>query len=578
MKLRPYQIECRDNVLAELRNGSKSTLAVMPTGTGKTVVFGHVAQEWTRKTGSRVLVLAHREELIFQARDKIGWITGHTPDVEMAEFRASRSGLFGDSNVVVSSIQTQNAGRQCDLCGGKGTLERDGVESEPCPECLEGLVRRMQRFDPREFGLLIIDEAHHATAETYQRVIRFYSEGNPDLRVMGVTATPDRHDEAALGQIFDSVAFEYGILDAINDGWLVPIHQEFVTCEDLDFSAIRTTAGDLNGGDLAEVMEEERALHGVAGPTLEIAGNRPTLVFATSVAHADRMAEIFNRHKPDSAICIHGGTPAEQRRNLLKRYSRGEFQFLVGCGVFLEGFDEPRIEVVAMARPTKSRALYAQAVGRGTRPVDPPTQETPEARKAAIAASAKPRVHVLDFVGNAGRHKLVTTADILGGNYADDVIERAVQEAKKRGGCIDMQAELFAAERATLEEKRRERSQLTSKAKYSRQQIDPFDVFDMTPEREAEYHRGKPASDKQKTMLERVGINTRGMTRHQASRLIGEVIRRRESGECSYKQARLLSRFGFDTHVGFQEASSIIDAIASNGWKRPVEEPAEVPF
>lgn len=580
MKLRPYQEQCANSILSELGNGSRSTLAVMPTGTGKTVVFARIAKDW--KDG-RVLVIAHREELIFQASDKIGRAMNLTPEIEMGELRAAKSGLFVNSHVVVSSVQTQNAGPKCRLCDGSGSVAGpDGLL--PC-NCLDGFERRMMRFDPHEFGLLIIDEAHHATAQSYKRVHDWYSR-NPNIKILGVTATPDRHDEAALGRIFGSVAFEYGILDAINDGWLVPIQQEFVRCNNLDFSRCRTTAGDLNGADLEKVLIEEKALHEVTTPTIEIAAGRPTLVFATSVAHAELMAEIFNRHKTDSAICIHGGTPSEDRRSRLRRYACGEFQFLCGCGVFLEGFDEPRIEVIAMARPTKSRALYAQAVGRGTRPIVPPTAETAEERRAAIAGSAKPGVLVLDFVGNSGVHKLITTADILGGNYEDEIIERAEKNAQKKSGPVDMREELENAEREKLDERRRDEearrkreSVTASKAEYSRRTIDPFSVFDMAPRREPEYHKAGKPSDKQIALLKRCGLTDRelsGLTKFKASRLIGEVFARRDKGLCTYKQARVLAKYGHATHKTVQEASVIMNQLAANGWQQPQPEP--VPF
>jgi len=569
MRLRSYQQECHGNIIEALSNGKRSTLAVMPTGCGKTVVFGHVAKSWEGR--GRVLVIAHREELIFQAQDKVGRVTGEKPDIEMGDFWAQRHGLLSGSNVVISTVQTQNAGKKCSYCGGEG-----GIDGEKCNQCVDGQMRRMMRFDPDEFGLLIIDEAHHAVATGYQRVIDYYSR-NPNLRVLGVTATPDRKDEAALGQVFDSVAFEYGVLDAINDGWLVPIMQQWVVCEDLDFSKIKTTAGDLNIGELEDVLTAEKALHQVTSPTIEIAGDRATLVFAASVAHAELMAEIFNRHKPNSAICIHGGTDGELRRQLLKEYSQGKYQFLCGCGVFLEGFDEPRIDCIAMARPTKSRALYAQAIGRGTRPIVPPMEETPELRRAGIAASRKPELLVLDFVGNSGRHKLISTADILGGKYPDEVVDRAIANAKKdaeaeekQGGRqkpVDMLEKLADAQKQLDEERRKH---IVAKSRHSVTVVSPFDVFDLKPQREPGWHQGRKPSDKMIAVLENAGIDWKKNTYTENKQLITEIFRRRSDGLCTYKQAKILQKYGQPTNVGFKEASSIIDAIAKNGWQ-PIE-------
>ena len=190
MKLRPYQSAASDAIFKEWQDND-STLVVMPTGGGKTVLFADVIR---RVFPRRALVIAHREELIFQARDKIERVTGLKADVEMGESRAD-AGLFGPARVVVSTIQTQ-------CSGGDGG-------------------GRMSKFDPSQFGLLIIDEAHHATSPSYRRVIDYY-RSNPALKVLGVTATPDRADEQALGQVFQSVAFDYEVLDAIHDGWLVP--------------------------------------------------------------------------------------------------------------------------------------------------------------------------------------------------------------------------------------------------------------------------------------------------------------------------------------------------------------------
>lgn len=524
------------------------TLTVMPTGTGKTVLFAFVAKHWIDNDLGRVLVMAHREELIFQARAKIEQVTGEVPDVEMADSRADMGGYHAKSKVVITSVQTM---------------------------CRES---RHSRFDPSDFTLLIIDEAHHATAASYRKVIDHFSQ-NPNLKILGVTATPDRADEQALGQIFESVAFEYSIQDAIEDGWLVPIEQQFVMVEGLDLSGVRTTAGDLNEGDLTRIMETEENLHGIVDPTIQLAGDTPTLVFASSVDHADRMAEIFNRHRPESAVCLHGKTPREERRDKLRAFSRGEYQYLCNCGLFLEGFDETSIGVVAMARPTKSRALYAQAVGRGTRPLPGIVDglEDSEARRLAIGHSRKPNVLVLDFVGNSGRHKLVSTADILGGNYDDNVIELAGNLARKksaRGESSDMLGELKAAQEQIEAEARRRRAAVVAKANFRAQSVNPFDVFDLTPKREPGWHKGRKPTDKQVATLQKFKVPQKdidGLSFCGASQLLDTLIARMKNNQCTYKQAALLRKHGYSTDVSMKEATGIIDALAKNHWRRPVE-------
>jgi superfamily II DNA or RNA helicase len=547
LKLRPYQ-SAAVAAIEEAWKSTAATLMVLPTGTGKTVAFAHILDRMPR---GRAMVVAHREELIWQASDKIHAVTGEKPDVEMADLRASTT-LYGKARFVVSSVQTQCAGRD----GG-----------------------RMGRFHPEEFAVLVVDEAHHATSPTYRRVIDHYRQ-NPALKVLGCTATPDRHDEQALGQIFESVAYDYEILDAINDGWLVPIRQRAVVVKDLDLSSVRTTAGDLNGADLARIMEYEEVLHGIATPTIDLAAGRKTLVFAASVAHADRLCEIFNRHLPDSARFVCGTTPKEERRSMLKDYAAGRFQILTNVGVATEGFDDPGIQVIVMARPTKSRALYAQMAGRGTRPLPGLVDryDAPENRTAAIASSAKPACEVIDFVGNSGRHKLISTADILGGTYADDVVARAREIVEKAAGAaVDMGETLLDAQRELAEERERERRRkLRVAARWVARDVDPFDILGIEPVRERGWDKGRVLSPKMAALLEKQGVSTHGLTFAEGRRLCAEICKRFDEKKCSFKQARLLARHGYDPGVSFVEARRLIDGLAANGWRRP-DEPVAAP-
>jgi superfamily II DNA or RNA helicase len=540
----------------------RSTLTVQATGTGKTIVMGETAARWPQ---GRVMVLAHRDELVRQGAEKIGRMCSETCGIEMADEHQSENSMYSKPRVVVASVQSLTSKR------------RDKY--------------RFEKFDPFEFGLLMIDEAHHATAPTYRKVIDWFYQNN-DLRLLGVTATPDRTDEEALGQVFDSVAFEYGILDAVNDGWLVPIEQQFVHVEGLDLSGCKSHKNDLQDSDVAKVMQQEGLLHKVVDPVIRLAGDSPTLVFAASVEHAHRMAEIFNRHKPGSAHAIDGGTDKEIRRSQLKAFSRGEFQYLVNMGVFLEGFDEPSIGCVAMARPTKSRALYAQVAGRGTRPLPGIVDEStdPEERKRLIAASGKPSMLMLDFVGNSGRHKLVCTADILGGNESDEVIERATDNAKKEstaGRKVNMRDEIDKAKEELEEELRqkheRERSEqaaaaqrkhVIAKAKFSTKAVNPFDIFDIVPKREPGWHKGRRPSEGMKNALAKFKVDQAtidGLSFCQAKEMLDLCVSRMKKGLCTIKQAKQLSRFGYSPDMTFDEARKVMDALAKNNWQRPKE-------
>jgi len=358
---RDYQTEAHDAIFKEWETVC-STLVVAPTGCGKTVLFAMVCKTVQPK---RAMVIAHREELIWQARDKIHKVTGLECGVEMADLFVNNS-LFGDTPVIISTVQTQNSSN--------------------------GDRKRMGRFNPKDFGVLIIDESHHGTAESYKSLINYYKVNNPDIKILGVTATPDRTDEEALGQVFETVAFDYEILDAIHDGWLVPVEQQFVTVSGLDFSEIRTTAGDLNNADLAAVMEAEDNMQRVASASIQIIGNRRAIVFTASVKQAETVCNILNRHKPDMSEWVCGATNKDVRRELLDKFQKGERQVVCNCGVLTEGFDDPGVEVIIMARPTKSRSLYAQMAGRSTRPLSGLVDglADKDARKAAIQSSAKP--------------------------------------------------------------------------------------------------------------------------------------------------------------------------------------------
>lgn len=557
---RLYQHRCNKATIEALADNQR-TLVVKPTGTGKTVTFCHLIEKMVFGN-QRCLIVAHKDELIRQAFAKVTQITGEEPGVEKASEWADReTSMYSHVNrrrVIVTSVQTMNSKM--------------------------GERRRMNRFNPMDFDLVIIDEAHHAVAQTYQRLIDWFCT-NPACRIVGYTATPDRADELALGKVFQSVAFDYELPDAIKDGWLVPIRQQFVECTGLDLSNVSTTAGDLNQGELAAIVEEEQQLHGMVEPTIEIAGDRQTIFFATTVKQAERACEIFNRHRSQSAFIIHAKTPEEERRELVRKFTAGDLQFFCNVGIATEGFD-CSAAVVAVARPTKSRPLYTQMVGRGTRP-DPSivpelnAEDMPrgseEARRNIIAESCKPNMLVLDFVGNSGRHKLIHVGDLLGGKYDDDVLEEAEKQAREkgaRGESVDMDEELLDAAQQVGELGVRRRKMVRIRAQWKTRDVDPFDVFDVRTERVKGWHIGRPPTPKQMAALTKFGVDEKRisvMNFSQASQLMDILVQRIKSDQCSYKQAKLLARLGLSNDVGFAEASSMIDRVQANGWKVPPE-------
>ena len=330
--LRDYQIEIRDAVLTELNSGVTSTLYVQPTGTGKTEVALDIIDQWPDKS-CQILCIAHRQELIYQPFNRWQQKTGEYGNMEMAEFRKGKSRLTFAS---------------------KDSLHPDRL--------------RKAFPDPKAVGLIWIDEAHHlaATSKSYNHILEYFTEANFDCRYFGCTATPDRTDELALGQMFNSVAADYPLIahdepNAIGDGWLVPIEQEIVIVEELAFEGVGSRGGDFIDGQLQKMLMENKGVERIVAATRQIADGRTTLLFAAGIEQAVLEAEILNAEQPDSAYVIASRIPEgkdfewvvpsqdrERRQRMLKRWSRGEFPYLANVGVFTEGMDEPTIACISM--------------------------------------------------------------------------------------------------------------------------------------------------------------------------------------------------------------------------------------
>lgn len=473
----------------------------------------------------RVLILAHREELIHQAVDHASNV-GITAGIEMGTFRARRE------PVVVSSIQTQIASGKCRACRGLG-----------CDFCHNGRVRRMERFDPFDFGLVIVDEGHHATAKSYRTVLNHYRQ-NPNLKVLLVTATPRRADGVGLHNVCDSVAYEMDLREAIGEGWLCPIRQRFVTVHSLDLSKVGTKAGgDLADGDLERAFlgdnekEEEARLHEIAKPCVDQANGQPLLVFASGCEHAEKLTGAFMAYGVRAELVL-GRTDKEERRRIVNRYKSGETQVLIGVGVFTEGFDAPGTAVVGIARPTKSESLYLQMIGRATRPLAGIVDGLmdAESRRASIAASGKPHCVVLDFVGNSGRHKLISVADVLAGTDVNTFdMEAAIKLAKQADSDVDMEELLENAKQAreakekAAEERRIQATQhKAERAEYTAQDVDLFAGRNFDPFTD---YRPTPvgASQKQVAYLMKLGVPADVATNYskrQAGKVIDELSKK----------------------------------------------------
>lgn len=508
VELRDYQEEAIEAVFREWKT-VRSTLIVHATGLGKTVTAGGICRR-VADDGGRILFLAHRGELLRQACDKMSRFFGLECEVEKAGERVSR--LFAPQ-VVAGSVQS--------LCQD----------------------RRLAEFDADTFDAVIVDEAHHAPAATYRKILDYFG----GAKVLGVTATPDRADGLALRNVFESVAHAFELRDAIAAGYLAPIRQKSVFVEDLDLSQVRTVAGDLHQGQLEEVLLEDKVLHEIAAPMKDLIGARPTILFTVSVAQAYRLAECLQGYLGEGrAEAIDGTADEITRRRMYEAFARGDVQVMVNCALLTEGFDAPHASCVAIARPTTSRALFSQMVGRGTR-----------------LHPGKEDCLVLDFVGNAGKHRLVTPLDILDGSDIDDETRELAKKKADDGMAVHEAIDAAAADIAAL--RRRLRAQ--ARARFRAEDVDPFEILG-APNRPGRWG-GVPATRAQIEMLERAGIKAGDVDKGQASALISQIIARREKGLCTFKQARRLASYGLNPDVSFKDAREALDAIAANGWKAP---------
>ena len=356
---RPYQTEALRIVLSKLRDGVTRQLISIPTGTGKTICFGLVAEALRTRT----LVIAHREELLHQARQKIRLVY---PDADIGILKAK---------------------------------ERGGLQSEICVASIQTAIRHIDKLKARGYNLLICDEAHHAPSATYKRLFAElgFMQRDPDKLLLGVTATAYRGDSLGLGEIFEEIVFERSILTMMRAGYLCDIRGLSVNTGE-DISCVHLRTGDFAVNELASLVDipERNAL--VADTYLEHGEGRRGVVFGVKVEHAQHLAEAF-RERGVACEAVYGEMPADERQNILTRYANHELQMLTNVGVLTEGWDVPDTDIIMMARPTKSRGLYVQCVGRGLR----------------IAPNKKDCL-LIDFVDIAKRHDLCGVGTLAGKN------------------------------------------------------------------------------------------------------------------------------------------------------------------
>lgn len=385
MELRSYQSDCINQIRQAYQSGINRQVVVLATGLGKTVIFSHIIDSLVKKTGKKALILAHREELLIQAKNKIYSVN---PELK-ADIEKAGDWAEDHADVVIASV---------------ATIGRNGSD-------------RIKRLNPKEFGIVVIDEAHHASADTYKNVLRHFGllkgEGDNDGRILllGVTATPSRNDNKGIDAIFDKVPYEYGVVQAIKDGWLARIRAWRINTA-TDLSSVKKTAGDFNLGELGDAVNNNDRNTLIIKSYQERVPGQQALCFAVDVAHAKELSKQFNEAGIPAGFVIGDST---DRKEVLEKFAKRELKVVVNCMVLTEGFDEPGIEAILMARPTQSGILFQQMVGRGTR-----------------LNEGKEFLTVIDFVDNTFRQSLQTTASLLGMKGALDFKGNDILEVQEK--------------------------------------------------------------------------------------------------------------------------------------------------
>lgn len=514
-QLRPYQAEAKQAILAAWDEGYRKTLLVLPTGCGKTVVFSSVTENQVNK-GHRVLIMAHRGELLDQAADKLKEASGLDSVLEKAESTSLGSFL----PVTVGSVQS---------------LAQE---------------KRLARFPNDYFQDIIVDEAHHCLSDSYKRVLDHFPQAN----ILGVTATPDRGDMKNLGEFFDSKAYEYSMTDAIREGYLCPIKAQMIPLE-LDIGSVGLSSGDFAAGEIGCALEPY--LYQIAQEMKTYCQGRKTVVFLPLIATSQKFCRMLNDIGL-SAAEVNGNS--DDRSEVLADFENGRYDVLCNSMLLTEGWDCPSVDCIVILRPTKIRSLYQQMVGRGMR-----------------LSPGKENLLLLDFLWMTARHDLCRPSSLIS---KDEKIAQMIDERMKTDeDGVDLIDAEEQAERDILAEREAALAkQLAEMRGKKRKLVDPLQYAlsiaaeDLTNYVPTFAWEMAPPSEKQIAFLERRGIFADSVRNAGlASLLIDRLKRRQDAGLATPKQIRCLERYGF-RQVGtwqFEDASSLISRLADNRWRVP---------
>ncbi len=521
MTLRPYQQQAIQEVERAFEE-VRSTLIVLATGCGKTIIFSHLAAREVKR-GGRVLILAHRGELLQQAIDKLRAATGIVAGLEKAEETSDVDCDEPPYTVVVGSVQSMKS------------------------------AKRLARFKPDDFTLIVIDECHHALTSTYSAVIEHF----PHARLLGVTATPDRGDLRSLGEVFEKIAFEYSIVQAIQDGYLCPIRAQTVPLQ-IDLSGVAKQGGDYQAAGLGSALEPY--LHQICHEIKERCKNRKTIVFTPLIATSRKMLDIFAQEGVTEVREVNG--ESDDRRDVLDWFSRGpKGCVLLNSMLLTEGYDEPTVDCICVLRATKVRALFTQMVGRGTR-----------------LAPDKQNLLLLDFLWMTQTHDLCRPACLLTDDDEIASVITAKQESLDASAELEVSPETLAdAESETV--KKREKALAERLEKMRRRKaglVDPLQyAYSVQDVNLTNY---QPLTDRdaanptmqQLDALEKLGFGAPA-TFGEAELLIKQHDARRAAGLSTPKQIRFLESKGFRNVAKWtkQQAQKMTQRIIVCNWRIP---------
>jgi superfamily II DNA or RNA helicase len=446
----PHQQGAVATTLSAVQSGRNSGLWVMPTGTGKTRAFVTLARHLDLPT----LVVVHRDELSRQAATTFHEVW---PEVSVAALPGQG---WQDAEVVVATVQS--------------------------------LRGKLSSLSPDRFGLVVLDEAHHAPARSWLKVIEHF---RPRL-LLGCTATPERLDGKKLSGLFgEKPLYAYGLEQAITDGYLVPLRQRAILT-DINLDEVKVRMGDFSVRDLTLAVATQARNRAVVRAYQEHAADRKALVFAVDVKHVEQLRVAFEEAGIPAAAVV-GRMKLEERRRVLHAFAEGDYRVLIGCEVLTEGYDEKSIGCVIMARPTMSKALYQQSIGRGLR------LHTEAGKKDCL---------VLDIRDRCTRQRLVTASHLFGADVPDchggDVMQAARAERARYQLFPLVPSPSLKARWETGEETRW--ATLPSLQGY----------------RAVAWWQKRPATEKQLKLLGRFGFDSwRDLTRGEAGYLIDECNR-----------------------------------------------------